>query len=286
MTLCTPDLGTRVSHRFAHNGGVRLHYVTLGEGPPIVMLHGFPDFWYTWRHQMPALAGTHRVVAPDLRGYNLSDQPRGGEHYAMRHLLGDVAAVIRDLGEERAILVGHDWGGAIAWQFAMHFPHMVERLVVLNLPHPQGLARELAHNPEQQRASGYARTFQEEGAHERLDLERLIGWVRDDEARARYREALGRSDFGALLHYYKQNYPRPPYRELQATLPRVQASTLVIHGLGDEALLPEGLNDTWQWVERDLTLVTLPGAGHFVQHDAAGAVTRVLTNWLARGPLL
>lgn len=285
MTPSTPDLDTQVSHHFAENSGVRLHYVTLGEGPLIVMLHGFPDFWYTWRHQMPALAGAYRVAAPDLRGYNLSDQPKGGEPYAMRHLLGDVAAVIRDLGEERAILVGHDWGGAIAWQFAMHFPEMVERLVILNLPHPQGLARELARNPEQQRNSEYARAFQEEGAHERLDLERLTGWVRDDAARARYREALGRSDFEALLHYYKQNYPRPPYREPRGPVVKVQAPTLVIHGLDDEALLPGGLNDTWQWVERDLTLVTLPGAGHFVQHDAAEAVTRVLTNWLARGPL-
>ena len=285
MLQSAPDVDSLVTHRYADNGGVRLHYATLGEGPLIVMLHGFPDFWYTWRGQMPVLARHYRVAAPDLRGYNLSGQPRGGEQYAMRHLLEDVAAVIRDLGEERATLIGHDWGGAISWQFAMHHPQMVERLVILNLPHPRGMARELAHNPEQERRSAYARTFQEEGAHEHLDLETLIGWVTDEAARERYREALGRSDLEGLLHYYKQNYPRPPYREPTSAVQRVQAPTLVIHGLDDQALLPGGLNETWQWVERDLTLVTLPGAGHFVQHDASEAVTQVLTNWLARGPL-
>ena len=276
------DIEAQVSHGYADSGGVKIHYASLGEGPLIVMIHGFPDYWYTWRHQMAALAPRYRLVAVDQRGYNLSDKPTGGEHYSMRHLVGDVEAVIRHLGHERATVVGHDWGGMVAWQLATHRPAVVERLIVLNLPHPRGLARELAHNPAQQRSSQYARDFQQEGAHEQLTPEWLSRWVRDPEARARYREAFERSDIEAMLHYYKQNYPRPPYAEGPPPAARVQAPTLLIHGLRDEALLAAALNDTWEWLDSDLTLVTIPGAGHFVQHDNPELVTRAIASWLGR----
>ena len=111
------------------------------------MIHGFPDFWYSWRHQMAALSGQFQVVAIDQRGYNLSDKPKGVESYDMRLLVGDVAAVIRHLGRERATIVGHDWGGMVAWQFAMNLPQMTQNLVILNLPHPNGLLRELRIEP-------------------------------------------------------------------------------------------------------------------------------------------
>jgi pimeloyl-ACP methyl ester carboxylesterase len=163
-----PGFDERVEHLYAENEGVRIHYAALGEGPLVVMLHGFPDYWYTWHRQMDALSTTYRVAAPDLRGYNLSDKPEGIENYGMRALLGDVAAVIRSEGRESAIVVGHDWGGAIAWQFATRLPEMTDKLVILNLPHPSGLSRELAENPKQREASAYTRFFQQEGAHEAL----------------------------------------------------------------------------------------------------------------------
>jgi len=278
----TADLYERVTHAYADNAGVKIHYAQLGQGPLVVLIHGFPEFWYTWRYQIDALAEHHQVAALDLRGYNLSDKPRGGEQYAMRQLIGDVAAVIRHAGHARAIVVGHDWGGAIAWNIAMHVPTLVERLIVLNLPHPRGLARELAHNPQQQRNSQYARDFQQPGAHLRLTPERLSGRIDDPKVRARYFEALRRSDIEAMLHYYKQNYPREPYAEPTKPVVKVQAPTLVIHGLQDEFLLAGGLNGTWEWVERDLTIVTIPNAGHFVQQDAADLVTRTIVSWLAR----
>jgi pimeloyl-ACP methyl ester carboxylesterase len=246
------------------------------------MIHGFPDFWYSWRNQMVALAPYYQVVALDLRGYNLSDKPREGEQYSMRHLVGDVQAVIGHLGREKAIIVGHDWGGAIAWQFAIHLPALTERLIILNSPHPRGITRELAQNPQQQENSAYARNFQQEGAHEQLAAETLCFWVQDPDVRERYIEAFQRSDFEAMLHYYKQNYPRPPYQEISAPLIKVQAPVLQIHGLQDSFLLPGALNNTWEWLESDWTLLTVPQASHFVQHDAADLVSRTMVSWLAR----
>ncbi|HEU4325146.1 MAG TPA: alpha/beta hydrolase [Roseiflexaceae bacterium] len=274
------DILERVTHGYADNGGVKIHYATLGQGPLVVMIHGFPDFWYTWRHQMAALAPHFQVVAIDQRGYNESDKPKGGEHYAMPHLVGDVAAVVRHFGQERAVIVGHDWGGAVAWQTAIHLPAIVDRLIVLNLPHLRGLTRELAHNPKQRESSQYARNFQQEGAHTQVQREWLLSWITDPADRERHAEALDRSDMEALLHYYKQNYPREPYTEDTSPVVKVQAPVLLMHGLDDWALLPGALNNTWEWVERDLTLVTLPGAGHFIQHDAAEFVSRTMLRWL------
>src|SRR6266576_719141 len=264
-----PDLDTRVEHGYATNNGVKIHYASLGKGPLILMIHGFPDYWFTWRYQMDALAMDHQVVAMDQRGYNLSDKPKGVENYDLRLLVEDAAAVIRHLEREKAIIVGHDWGGAVAWVLAMQKPDLVEKLIILNLPHPRGLQRELAHNPKQQENSAYARRFQQEGAHQKLTAEELAAWVKDPHARAKYVEAFRRSDFEAMLNYYKRNYPKEPYTEDTSPVVKVKCQVLMIHGLEDWALLPGALNGTWDWVEQDLTLVTIPGAGHFVQQDAA-----------------
>lgn len=267
-------------HGFVDSDGVRLHYVTAGEGPLVVMLHGFPDYWYTWRRQIPALARHFQVVAVDLRGYNKSDQPEGVENYVMPKLIDDVAAVIRHFDTDKAVIVGHDWGGAVAWSFAMSYPEMTDRLVILNLPHLYGLRRELANNPDQQQASAYARFFQQPSAASTLTAEGLTFWVKDADAKAKYVEAFRRSSFPAMLNYYKANYPREPYEEPKDDPPQVKCPVLMIHGLKDTALLPGALNDTWRWLEKDLTLVTLPEAGHFVQQDASEIVTRTMTNWL------
>jgi len=276
------DLEARVEHGYADNHGVKIHYASLGKGPLMVMIHGFPDYWYTWHYQMEALAPDYQVVAMDLRGYNLSDKPKGVENYDMRLLLGDVQAVIQHVGQQKAIIAGHDWGGAMAWQFARYVPAMTDKLIILNLPHPRGLVRELVHNPQQRHHSQYARDFQREGAHQGLTPEMLSTWLPDIAPREKYIQALGRSDIEAMLHYYKRNYPREPYMEATSPAIKVQAPVLMIHGLLDQYLLPEALNNTWEWVEQDLTLVTIPGAGHFVQQEAAELVTRTIRSWLSR----
>jgi len=260
---------------------VKIHYASLGKGPLMVMIHGFPDFWYTWRDQMAELSREYQTVAIDQRGYNLSDKPAGVDNYDMSLLVGDVAAVIRHLGREKAVIVGHDWGGAVAWQFATHLPQLTEKLIILNLPHPRGLRRELANSPQQQKNSQYARNFQQEGAHLKLTAEGLGGWVKDPQAKQKYVEAFRRSDFEAMLNYYKKNYPRGSSEDT-SPLVKVKAPVLMIHGLNDQALLPGALNNTWDWLEKDLTLVTIPGAGHFVQQDASDLVTRSMKMWLNR----
>jgi pimeloyl-ACP methyl ester carboxylesterase len=272
-----PQLG---EHGFVDASGVKLHYVTLGKGPLLVMIHGFPDYWYTWRHQMPALAEHFQVVAYDQRGYNESDKPEGVEQYKFDKLVADLRTIVRHFGRERATIVGHDWGGAVAWSFAMAHPEMTERLVVLNLPHPRGMMRELATNKGQQAASQYAREFQKPDAARLLAPEGLAFWVRDAEARAHYVEAFRKSSIEAMLNYYKANYPREPYKEPDEEYPKIACPVLVIHGLKDPALLSDGLNGTWNWLANELTLVTIPEAGHFVQQDAAESVTRHMLRWL------
>lgn len=287
----TGALRDRVEHGFADSNGIKIHYVSIGQGPLVVMIHGFPDFWYSWRHQMEALEDRFQVVAIDQRGYNKSGQPQGVEAYDMSLLVSDVAAVIRHLGKEKAVIVGHDWGGAVAWQFALNLPEMTDKLVILNLPHPNGLGRELASNKVQQKNSSYARKFQQGSASDPdilfgrpMNARTLAFWVRDEEARAFYVEAFERSSFEGMLNYYKQNYPRASRKGDKVaaafTPSKARMPVLMFHGLKDKALHSDGLNNTWDWLEKDLTLVTVPDAGHFVQQDAAELVSTTMKWWL------
>jgi pimeloyl-ACP methyl ester carboxylesterase len=280
LSLHASDIESKVTHGYADSNGVKIHYASLGQGPLIVMIHGFPDFWFTWRDQMEALSDKYQCVAIDQRGYNLSDKPKGVENYDVKLLVGDVLAVIKSLGREKAIIVGHDWGGLVAWQVALNAPQVTEKLIILNLPHPRGLARELANNPAQQKASAYARNFQKPEAT--MTPEQLTFWVKDPEVRKKYLEAFKRSDIEAMLNYYKRNYPREPYVEDSSPLVKTKMPVLMIHGLGDTALLSGALNNTWDWMGMDLTLVTIPGASHFVQQDASDLVSRTMRSWLLR----
>jgi len=264
---------------FVDSGGVKIHYVTKGQGPLLLMVHGFPDFHYTWRDQIPELSKHFQVVAIDQRGYNLSDKPEGIENYKMEKLVGDLSAVLDHFKQKKMVLVGHDWGGMVSWMFATMHPDKVDRLIILNLPHPNGLSRELANNPEQQKNSQYARTFQQPDAASKVKPEALVFWVKEPDARKIYLEALKRSSMEGMLNYYKANYPKPPYKA-ETRLPPVKCPVLLIHGLDDKALLPGALNDTWNWIEKDLTLITVPGAGHFVQRDKPEFVTRKMVGWL------
>jgi pimeloyl-ACP methyl ester carboxylesterase len=279
---------TEIRHGYADNNGVNIHYAEIGKGPLVLMIHGFPDFWYTWRQQMDGLKDGYRVVAIDQRGYNLSDQPKGVENYDMSLLVSDVVAVINHLGEERATIVGHDWGGVVAWNVAFSTPEMVDKLIILNMPHPHGLAQALRNNPEALAATTYIKAFRE-GTPDDPEIilgnpmtsQILSGWVTDAEAKSKYIEAFDRSDFMAMLNYYKQNYPDVWGDDVNLpTVPNIAISTLIFHGLNDKYVHSDRLNNNWDWIDKDLTIVTVPGAGHFVQQDAAQLVTTTIRSWL------
>ena len=283
------DILKEVAHRYVDNNGTRIHYVSVGQGPLVVMIHGFPDYWYSWRHQMSALKDLYQVIAIDQRGYNKSDQPEGIDNYTMPLLVSDVAAVIKDTGSKQATVVGHDWGGAVAWQVALNLPQITDKLIVLNLPHPNGLAREMRDNREQRTNSGYAQRFRQGKASDPdilgggpMTAQRLAQWVQDKEAKQHYVDAFNRSNFSSMLNFYKANYPnlsdeRP---ENITSTPQLNMPVLIFHGLKDRALHSDGLNNTWDWIDQDLTIVTVPNAGHFVQQDAADLVSKTMKSWL------
>ena len=274
----------QVEHKYADSDGVSIHYAKMGSGPLMVLIHGFPDFWYSWRHQMAGLADQYTVAALDTRGYNLSEKPEGEANYDMTLLTADVAAVIRAEGESSAVVVGHDWGGGIAWSFAAAYPQMTDRLIIMNLPHVKGLQRELASMGQQHRNSQYARNFQQPDSHENISPSGLaMALSQGDEAlREIYLAAFENSSTESMMNYYRRNYPREPYvGGPWAELPRIQAPVLQFHGLNDSALLAPALNNTWEELDQDWTLVTIPGVGHWPHHEKPDMVTNMMRAWLS-----
>jgi pimeloyl-ACP methyl ester carboxylesterase len=285
LTL-TGTASAAVEDHYSQNGSVKIYYVAEGSGPLVVMLHGFPGFWYSWAPLMGALKDKYRVVALDMRGYNLSDKPKAIDDYKFAALIGDVAAVIKAEGKTSAIVIGHDWGAAVAWQVALNRPDLVNHLIIMSVPHPAGFAREMATNVDQQKNSQYARDFMQPGAEKMLSAEGLAAGVPDPADRAKFVEAYKRSDFGAMLNYYRANYPRNTGADVASLppLPHIKVPVLVIHGLKDQALNAKGHSGTWDWVDADTTLLMIPNAGHFVQYDAMPLVNRTVRDWLDARP--
>jgi pimeloyl-ACP methyl ester carboxylesterase len=281
-----------VEHRHVRTNGIRLHCATAGDGPLVVLLHGFPEFWYSWRHQIPVLAQRHRVVAPDLRGYGGSDRPTGIDAYRLPALVADIEGLIQALGESSAIVVGHDWGGAVAWGLALDRPAVVRRLAILNMPHPACMIRELRRNPRQLLKSWYAFFFQLPRLPELLLGRRqawgvgnamrratLPGSVTDADVVA-YREAA--SQPGALtaaLNYYRAalRHRDPRTRQPASAWPKIRMPTLMIWGEQDIALRKELTLGMEPLFEAPLTLHYVPDAGHFVHQDRPALVNE----WLA-----
>jgi epoxide hydrolase 4 len=278
---------------YAAVNGIRLHYVAAGaSGPLVLLLHGFPEFWYSWRHQIPALARSCRVVAPDLRGYNLSDKPQRG--YDIRTLCGDVAGLIEAFGERAAHIVGHDWGGVIAWAFAIRQPERTRRLAIVNAPHPALMQRELRH-ARQLRRSWYVFAFQlpwlPEWALARREyalLRRLFedvnrtsrtGAVFTPDDIARYVAAMARPGAPtATINYYRALVRGGP--GALGPMRRIEAPTLVLWGERDIALGLEMLDGLEAWV-RDLRVRRFPDDGHWLNQERPAEVTQALVDFLS-----
>ena len=277
----------QVEDHYTENDGVKLHYVTKGEGPVVLFVHGFPDFWYSWRHQMAELSSDFKVVAMDTRAYNLSDQPQEVDAYKIEILLADVDAVIKDLGVENVTLVGHDWGGAIAWRFAMMYPTRVNKLVICNLTHPTGYATVRANaTPEQKANTQYIENFQKPDAHKMFTAKAVANMVAGKESaevKQRYETAFEQSSFNGMLNYYRAIWPILN-SDTPEVAPDLNIPVLQFHGLKDTAVDKDGLRDTWNWITEDYTLVTIPSSGHWVQTEAPEIVSTTMKWWLLSRP--
>ncbi len=275
---------------------LRLHYASCGDErrPLLLLLHGFPEGWFGWRAVMPAFARRFRVVAPDLRGYGRSDKPEGIDAYRAGAIVADLDALVDALGHDRCVLVGHDWGGALAWAFAIAHPERVERLVILNAPHPVPFARALAHDAAQQAASAYMNWLRRPGSEEVLArdgfarLEAMLASMGDAQwfdarARGEYHEDWSRPGaLRAAVNYYRASALHPPQEEdaKAAPVPALDASrfvvrvpTLVLWGERDTALLPVLLDGLERLVPQ-LRIVRLPEATHWLVHEQPERVAR------------
>lgn len=276
---------------YADLGEVRLHYVEAGDGPLVALLHGFPEFWFSWRFQIPALvAAGFRVVAPDMRGYNLSSRPSKVAAYDIDRLAADVRDLIRERGAERALVAGHDWGAAAAWVTAMNHPEVVERLAILNAPHPRRMLHGL-RRPRQLARSWYMLFFQLPGLPElAMRAGNWWSWRRlfETEARPgaftpqdieRYVEAW--SQPGAptgMVNYYRAALRQTPGRAAARIRP-VEAPTLVIWGQRDRHLGAELAEPERADVPNLERVVRLPEASHWVHQDEPERVSELLVDF-------
>jgi epoxide hydrolase 4 len=288
-------------HKFAEVNGVRLHYAEEGEGKLFLFLHGFPEFWYEWKKQIEKFGRDFHAVAPDLRGYNLSSKPAGVEEYGLDLLVEDVHELIEQLGGRPCILAGHDWGGLLAWAFAGLFPTLVEKLVVVNAPHPAIFLRELRSNPAQQQASQYMLLFRRNPEIEQIiaadnfaNLDQMIlqpgiaGGYFTEADRTAYHDAW--SQPGALtagLNYYRAAELGPleggsevPEKLAPLVKLRIQAPTLVIWGEQDPYILPSNLDGLEQFVP-NLEVQRIPNGSHWVIHEKSEQVNAYIQGFVA-----
>ena len=288
------------THRDVAANGSRFHVADLGEGPPVLLLHGFPTFWWTWRHQLVAIAAAgYRAIAMDLRGYGGSDHPPEG--YDPRTLSADVAGVVRCLGLSEAVIVGHGWGGLVAWSTAVLRPEVVRGLVPVSMPHPRTLRRAVLRDHHQRSAFGYAVGFQLPFWPERSltaqDGQRVVdlmgrwsadpGWLTDDVGDG-FRAAFCRWPTAhTAVEYHRwgaRSSIRPDGLTYMSLMEApVQQPVLQIHGAADPMMLAASVDGSEAYVRAPYERVDLP-TGHFPHEEAPAAFTAALTDWLARLP--
>lgn len=289
-----------LQHHYVDFDDVRLHYVDAGDGPLMLFVHGFPEFWHAWQGQLEEFSKDHHAVALDLRGHNLSGKPADVKAYRPKHLVADLRRLIDHLGGRPAIVVAHDWGGAAAWNLAAEHPEAIEKLVIINSPHPVTFARELRDSSAQQKASQYMLWLRKPGAAEKLlenDCARLAAMLSQStadprwltaELLARYREAWTRPGaLDASLNFYRASPLHPPTPEepgpaalqLDPAAFTVRVPTLVIWGERDTALLP-GLLDGLDALVPQLTLKRIPDGSHWVIHERPEEVNRLIRDFI------
>lgn len=289
----TTALETWTHNTIAVNG-ITLHYVTQGEGPLMLMLHGFPEFWYSWRHQIPEFAQDYKVVAVDMRGYNDSDKPQDLSAYSIQELIKDIEGIITGLGYESCILVGHDWGGAIAWYFAYSYPRLVEKLIVLNIPHPAKFAEGLRSNPQQILKSSYTFFFQlpvvpellfEFNDYQAIEMAFQTQAVNKNafspaDITAYKNAAAKRGALTAMLNYYRKTMWELVFDKEWNVL---EVPTLIIWGENDTALGKELTYGTESYV-RNIQIHYIPNCSHWVQQEQPERVNQYMREFLSESP--
>jgi len=300
-----------IEHDYAEVNGVRLHYAKSGSGQLMLFLHGFPEFSYAWNNQLQEFGRDHLAVAPDMRGYNLSSKPEAVDQYRMPLLIEDVRALAAKLGygaNRKFILVGHDWGGAVAWAYAAAHPDTIEKLIIVNAPHPGIFSRELRDNPAQQKASMYMLMFRGPDAEKALSANNnqflvdvvLANGLKNghftEADKAEYLKAW--SQPGALtggLNYYRAAQVGPPSggtppatapstapaAAAPPAMPKIMVPTLVIWGEKDTALLTGNLDGLEAFVPQ-LTVRRIADGTHWVIHEQPAVVTKHIRDFLAR----
>lgn len=281
-------------HQFISTNGINLHCVSQGTGKLMLMLHGFPEFWYSWRHQIAEFATDYRVVAVDLRGYNDSDKPSDLEAYKTAELVQDVKGIIKGLGYDQCILVGHDWGGFIAWNFADAYPEMVDKLIVLNLPHPAKFAEGLT-TPQQLLKSWYIFFFQLPWLPELLfqanGYDAIASAFKDmaidksaftpEDLTAFKNAAAKPGALTAMINYYRANFNFPFVFNREAENWHIlDLPTLMIWGENDTALGKELTYGTEAYV-RDLTIKYIPNCSHWVQQEQPELVNSYMRDFVS-----
>jgi len=284
--------GTSLRHRTIATNGIRLHAVEAGpeDGPLLIFLHGFPELWYGWRHQIaPFAEAGFRVLAPDQRGYNTSDKPKGVRAYGRDALARDILGLIDEAGREKAYLAGHDWGGVVAWWLGMKHPDRIERLAILNCPHPEVMKRHLLGNPRQLQRSWYMFFFQlprlPERALKKDDSKNLVKMLRRTSNRAFtdedldvYREAWSQPGaLTAMVNWYRAGLrirPSPP------PSPRVTVPTLLIWGTKDRALGEELAQPSIDMCDHG-RLARIEEATHWLQHEEPERVNALIGDFFS-----
>ncbi|MCH9054416.1 alpha/beta hydrolase [Synechococcus sp. PCC 6716] len=279
-------------HKFIVSNGIRLHYVTQGEGDLVLLLHGFPEFWYSWRQQIPKLADHHKVVALDLRGYNLSDKPQDPTSYVLDELILDIVGVIDGLGYRRCHLVGHDWGGMVAWGVAYAVPDRIQTLSVLACPHPSVL-KQVPSGWDQWLRSSYLLLFQLPWLPELLlewgnygAIAHLLQWAAVNQSAIRpadialYQDAAAqRGALSGMLNYYRGTLPSILAHEWGT----LSVPTQMLWGRQDPVLGVELTYNTEAYVKA-LNIHYLDHCGHFVQQEQPDLVNQYLLEWLDARP--
>jgi epoxide hydrolase 4 len=295
LLACTTLMAHPQWHdRYAEVNGVKLHYVEQGKGPLILFLHGFPEFWYEWKDLLPEFARDHHAVALDMRGYNLSEKPEAVEAYRVPVIVEDVRALAVKLKAHKFVLVGHDWGGVIAWAFAAEHPEMLDKLIIVNAPHPAVFARELAANPAQQKASAYFNLFNSPQAEKMLSADNFANlralikpWASEADVQE-YVADWGRGLTGGLNYYRAARLHSPVNGETAAPalsglppMKPIETPTLVIWGEKDTALLTGNLNGLDEYV-KNLKVQRIPDGTHWVIHEKTGEVIQDMREFLGR----